>query len=48
MDKGATVIERSSWIKVMFSLAKKFPKEIITVYVYSLGQMNKKQLGLFK
>lgn len=39
--KGETIIERSKWIQILFALAKHFPNEILTAYVYSLGQMNK-------
>lgn len=39
--KGEPVIKRSSWIQILFAFAKQFPNEVLTVYVYSLGQMNK-------
>jgi hypothetical protein len=40
VNKGGASIDRSSWVKVVFALARKIPKELIA-YVYSLGQMNK-------
>lgn len=39
--EGNSTIERGSWIEVLFALAKALPDEILTAYVYSLGQMNK-------
>lgn len=39
--KGILMIERSSWIQILFALARKIPNERLIIYVYSLGQMNK-------
>ncbi len=40
IKKNEISIPTQSWIKVLFALAKKFPNEKLTAYVYSLGQTN--------
>lgn len=40
LDKSVSKIETQGWIKVLFALARKFPKEKLNVYIYSLGQTN--------
>lgn len=39
--KGESLMERSSWIKIILVLSRKLPKQNLTGYVYSYGQMNK-------
>lgn len=39
--KGELAIQRNSWVQIMFSLSKILPNTVLTVYGYSLGQMNK-------
>ena len=39
--KGEAVLERTPWTRTIFALAKRFPKTVLTGYVYSFGQMNK-------
>lgn len=39
-DRSLNKIDTLSWIKVLFALAKRFPKQKLTAYVYSLGQTN--------
>lgn len=34
-------MERPDWTDIVFALAEQFPKETLTGYVYSFGQMNK-------
>lgn len=38
---GKKLIERDSWIEIIFSLSQALPEEILNGYVYNLGQMNK-------
>lgn len=40
IQKETAVIPTQSWIKVLFALARKFPNDKLTVYIYSLGQTN--------
>ncbi|PWJ55962.1 hypothetical protein CLV98_11256 [Dyadobacter jejuensis] len=37
---GIASVETTPWIKVIFALAEKMPKQIINTYVYSLSQRN--------
>jgi len=37
---GIASLETTSWVQVIFALAQKMPKTILTTYVYSLSQMN--------
>jgi len=37
---GIASVETTPWVKVIFALAEKMPKQIINTYVYSLSQMN--------
>lgn len=39
-EKGFISINTISWIKVLFSLARKYPNEIKTCYAYFLGKTN--------
>lgn len=39
--KGEAVLERPPWTRTIFALARKFPRTVLTAYVYSFGQMNK-------
>lgn len=34
-------IERRSWVQILFALTRKLNNQNLTIYVYSLGQMNK-------
>lgn len=33
-------LETINWVKLIFALSKKFPKKIMTIYAYNLGQTN--------
>ena len=37
---GTASIETTSWIKVIFALSERMPKQLLNTYVYSLSQMN--------
>ncbi len=39
--KGEISLNRSSWVKIIFILAQSLSNELLTIYAYSLGQMNK-------
>ncbi|MGE5681396.1 MAG: hypothetical protein ACM34K_11010 [Bacillota bacterium] len=38
---GTVIMERPSWVQILFSLAGQMPQTTLNVYVYSFGQMNK-------
>ncbi len=40
-DKGFIVVETIKWSRLFFNLSRKLPNQILTGYVYSLGQTNK-------
>ncbi len=46
LDKTIVVINTVKWSKLVFNLSRKFPNEIFTGYVFSLGQTNK-TLGFY-
>lgn len=39
--KREAILERLSWTRTLFALARTFPKSVLIGYVYSFGQMNK-------
>lgn len=39
--EGEAQMERPAWTKVLFTLARVYPKQSLNAYVYSFGQMNK-------
>ena len=39
-EKGTVSIATLNWVKVIFALSKKFPKNVITSYAYFLGKTN--------
>lgn len=39
-QKGTAEIPTQSWIKILFSLARKYPNQKLNAYIYNLGQTN--------
>ncbi len=46
LDKSTVVINPVKWSKMFFNLSRRFPNEIYTGYIFSLGQTNK-TLGFY-